>query len=191
MKGRLIKTGKLYALEVDDIIATTDNYLSTKLEHLYRLSFKNCEAIELGYDLDELAKADADLRYNQPGEEDLWLTRVTGIEYGFNLALEILGNKKFSEDDVLKVVTHVLNELVLVDGFDKQYLFPESIYQETTTKCKSLQQTEWDVEIEMICPHPMDTYRCGLQYGCDEGGCNHPEQVPYLDADGCLILKRI
>ena len=191
MKCRLIKTGNIYALEVYDIIATTDNYLSTKLEHLYRLSLKNCQAIENGYDLDELAKADADLRYNQPGEEDLWLTRVTGIEYGFNLALEILGNKKFSEDDVLKVVTHVLNKLLLVDGFDKQYLFPESIYQETTTKCKSLQQTEWDVEIEMICPHPMDTYRCGLQYGCDEGGCNHPEQVPYLDADGCLILKRI
>ena len=53
-----------------------------------------------------------------------------------------------------------------------------------------VQQTEWDVEIEMICPHPMDTYRCGLQYGCDEDGCNHPNQVPYLDTNGCLILKR-
>ena len=50
---------------------------------------------------------------------------------------------------------------------------------------------EWEVEIEMICPHPQDTYRCGLEYGCDEDGCNHPNQVPYLDADGCLILKRI
>ena len=187
MNGKLIKRSETdYRLYVNEIpFATTDNSPYKKL------SLKNCQAIENGYDLDELAKADADLRYNQLGEEDLWLTRVTGIEYGFNLALEILGNKKFSEDDVLKVVTHVLNELVLVDGFDKQYLFPESIYQESTTKCKSLQQTEWDVEIEMICPHPMDTYRCGLQYGCDEGGCNHPEQVPYLDADGCLILKRI
>jgi hypothetical protein len=52
-------------------------------------------------------------------------------------------------------------------------------------------QTKWDVEIEMICPHPQDTYRCGLEYGCDEDGCNHPNQVPYLDADGCLILKII
>lgn len=53
------------------------------------------------------------------------------------------------------------------------------------------EENEWDVEIEMICPHPSDTYRCGIQYGCDEDGCNHPEQVPYLDADGCLILKKI
>ena len=58
-------------------------------------------------------------------------------------------------------------------------------------RIRSLQQTEWDVEVEMICPHPSDTYRCGLQYGCDGDGCNHPKQVPYLDADDCLILKKI
>lgn len=51
-------------------------------------------------------------------------------------------------------------------------------------------KTEWDVEMQMICPHPEDTYVCGIQYGCDEDGCNHPNQAPLLDADGCLILKR-
>jgi hypothetical protein len=57
---------------------------------------------------------------------------------------------------------------------------------------QSIQQpTEIEVEIEMICPHPMDTYRCGLQYGCDGDGCNHPNQIPYLDSEGCLILKKI
>jgi hypothetical protein len=57
---------------------------------------------------------------------------------------------------------------------------------------QSLQQpTEIEVEIELICPHPLDTYRCGLQYGCDGDGCNHPDQVPYLDSNGCLILKKI
>jgi hypothetical protein len=56
----------------------------------------------------------------------------------------------------------------------------------------SLQQpTEIEVEIELICPHPSDTYRCGIQYGCDGDGCNHPDQVPYLDSEGCLILKKI
>jgi hypothetical protein len=54
-----------------------------------------------------------------------------------------------------------------------------------------LYDTEIEVEIEMICPHPMDTYKCGLQYGCDGDGCNHPNQIPYLDSEGCLILKRI
>jgi len=53
------------------------------------------------------------------------------------------------------------------------------------------QPKEIEVEIEMVCPHPMDTYRCGLEYSCDEDGCNHPDQVPYLDSNGCLILKKI
>jgi hypothetical protein len=52
-------------------------------------------------------------------------------------------------------------------------------------------QTEWDVEIEMICPHPEATYVCGIQYGCDEDGCNHPNKIPLLDTGGCLILKKI
>ena len=50
---------------------------------------------------------------------------------------------------------------------------------------------EFDVEVEMICPHPEDTYRCGIEYGCDADGCNHPNKVPYTDKDGCLILKRL
>jgi hypothetical protein len=54
-----------------------------------------------------------------------------------------------------------------------------------------LYDTEIEVEIELICPHPSDTYRCGIQYGCDGDGCNHPDQVPYLDSEGCLILKKI
>ena len=54
-----------------------------------------------------------------------------------------------------------------------------------------LYDTEIEVEIELICPHPSDTYRCGIKYGCDEDGCNHPDQVPDLDSEGCLILKKI
>jgi hypothetical protein len=50
---------------------------------------------------------------------------------------------------------------------------------------------EIEVGIEMICPHPEDTYRCGLQYGCGDDGCYHPNKVPYLDPEGCLILKKI
>ena len=139
------------------------------------LSIKNCQAIELGYDLDELAKSEAS-KISETEVRDEKLERI--YKRGFQKALELMGDKKFSEQDVLKVVTHVLNELVLVDGFDKQYLFPESIYQETTTKCKSLQQTEWDVEIEM-------------EWIQSTSILGNPHQIPKLDADGCLILKRI
>jgi len=53
-----------------------------------------------------------------------------------------------------------------------------------------LYATEIEVEIEMICPHPKDSYRCGMWYGCDTE-CYHPNKIPYLDSEGCLILKKI
>ena len=167
MKGKLVKRSNdrfdLYSIEdlnqLNTIASSFDNPKGN-------LSLKNCQAIELGYDLDELVKEDF---FRGKYQYHLANNHLEFFKAGFQKALEILGDKKFSEDDVLKVVTHVLNELVLVDGFDKQYLFPESIYQETTTKCKSLQNTEWDVEVET---HPR-------------------EWIKKLDADGCLILKRI
>jgi hypothetical protein len=164
MKAKLIKSDIQYRLHNKECIV-----IATSLEN-GKLSLKNCQAIERGYDLDELAKE---------------YVKISSLEFdafesGFQKALEILGDKKFSEDDVLKVVTHILNELVFVDGFDKQYLFPESIYQETTAKCKSLQQTEWDVEIVMetcsINPSNLD--------------CSEIVERPKHNADGCLILKR-
>ena len=51
--------------------------------------------------------------------------------------------------------------------------------------------TEIEVEIEMVCPHPSDTYRCGLEFGCDEDGCSNPNQVQHLDENGCLILRKL
>ena len=171
MKGKLIKTGKQeYRLYTNDSLpfATTDNSPYKKL------SFKNCEAIENGYDLEELFKS---VPHTVKNKKDYWKIRA-GFMVGFQTAMQILGDKKFSEDDVLKIVTHVLNELVLVDGFDKKYLFPESIYQETTTKCKSLQQTEWEVEVVM------DRIPADLA----PGGW---DVFPKLDAESCLILKRV
>ena len=122
MEAKLIKINGEYLLN-PSIVGT-------------KLSLKNCQAIERGYDLDELAKADADLRYNQPGEEDLWLTRVTGIEYGFNLALKILGDKKFSKEDAKR-----LFELGIEHGHRDGY-----VGLNYTNKCiQSLQQNEWEV----------------------------------------------
>lgn len=159
MKGKLIKTEVNYLLEGEGgiVIAST----SLKKEGM-SLSIKNCQAIELGYDLDELFNdVDESIDYHE--------FDFTSFRLGFQKALELMVNKKFSEEDIREAYSR----------------------GQTNSPIQSLQQTEWDVAIEMICPHPSDTYRCGIQYGCDEDGCNHPNQVPYLDADGCLILKRI
>ena len=180
MKGKLIKCNHFYTLQIEsDIIAVSLDRETEehRVNYKHQLSLKNCEAIERGYDLDELVKKE--YQYDDDMTNECFIERKKqGFKEGFQKALEILGNKKFSEDDVLKIVTHVLNELVLVDGFDKKYLFPESIYQETTTKCKSLQQTEWQVEVIMdripadLAPDGWDVF-------------------PKLDAENCLILKRV
>jgi hypothetical protein len=98
--------------------------------------------------------------------------------------MELNKDKLFGVKEVVE-----LCKILLSNPFEKC----GKTYQELTDNyIQSLQQpTEIEVEVELICPHPSDTYVCGMQYGCDEDGCNHPEQIPYLDEDGCLILKRL
>ena len=168
MEGRLKKIGNEYKLYAQD-----DSCIATSWQSPYqRLSKKNCEAIENGYDLDELAVLSTKEETTIVGNQKM----AQGFIKGFQKALEILGDKKFSEDDLREAISQTRKGML----YNKQY---------EDEHIQSLQQTEWDVEIDMICPHPIDTYRCGLQYGCDGDGCNHPNQIPYLDKEGCLILK--
>ena len=182
MKAKLIKTEVNYILEDDKgvVIAST----SLNKEGL-SLSLKNCQAIERGYDLDELAD-NYGFRVPYDGTKDFYdLDAIKHYKAGFQKALELMGDKKFSASQLLNAMDLVWQWINCEDYGCK------TLTEVQDKHIQSLQQTEWDVEVEMICPHPMDTYRCGLQYGCDEDGCNHPNQVPYLDAEGCLILKRI
>ena len=177
MKGKLIKRG-----EGDYKLFVNDTPLGQSKESPYKkLSLKNCQAIENGYDLDELVEE------NFQGLRDCIVDKDVA-EFYISLVkttvTELLGDKKFSEEQVLNA---------FYAGWiskDKLYLEAQESYK-GYLKRHVTQQTEWDVEIEMICPHPEDTYVCGIQYGCDEDGCNNPNQIPYLDKNGCLILKRI
>jgi hypothetical protein len=140
------------------------------------LSLKNCQAIELGYDLDELRQK----AYEKYDKDDLSLDEqiqrsggfLVGYEEGFQKCLEILGDKKCSEEDMIMFGLFCRNNHVGERLSVNDELFP---------KYQSLQQTEFDVEIVMEC--------CGKVYSqyCD-GTCEHVK--PLLDADGCLILKR-
>ena len=129
------------------------------IEPFYKLSLKNCQAIERGYDLDELAIDEIP----DSSSTTLQVQRMRFI-HGFQKALELLGDKKFTYNQMVSAITessisHRLPSLIIQD----------------------LQQTEWDVEIETTCD--------GLQTGlcmpeiCD---CNI---IPKLDEKGQLILK--
>ena len=166
MKAKLIKTEVNYILEDDKgvVIAST----SLKKDGL-ALSLKNCQSIERGYDLDDLAKIEYPICEVWNDEEAL--IRELAFKKGFQKALEILGDKKFSEEDMRRALSAGLSI-----GYGRQFEI-ENKQVEIDSYMKSLQQTEWDVEIEK--ENVMHDYNGNISLGAKFK----------LDADGCLILK--
>ena len=166
MKGKLIKTVDGYELFTQGFLKDSTNHGlidSLNIEEgsiRYKLSLKNCQAIERGYDLDELAMG-YDLYENIN-----FVGQMRAYKAGFQKALELMGDKKFSEEQLRESFLHVQND----PTFD---VFKQS-----------LQQTEWDVEIVEEC----------LDKNCD--GINKKGEcittgIPKLDEEGCLILKKL
>lgn len=184
MEGKLRKRDEHYFFWSSDwnpdkeegFVANTTNLLPTKL------SIKNCQSIENGYDLDELVnRAFDNMGYHStvtPHEEKQF---KLGYKIAFREALEILSDKKFSEKDMGKLHNMIMANIVV-----RPY---QNVYDPVPTEkyINSLQQTEWDVEIEMensltngYKNQPDDVYGFIAEY----------KSVPKLDADGCLILRR-
>ena len=154
----------LYGEDGSKIASSAENPLK-------RLSLKNCEAIENGYDLDELAEKEVSYLPNSVKLE-AELECIEIYKEGFQKALEILGDKKFSKNKLLVDFVYFLN-----DRHFNKYMVDTD---EVDLYLESLQQTEWDVEIVM------ETCQVMVQYGDMEF-----QDFQKLDADGCLILKRL
>lgn len=164
MKGKLIKSYKHYSLWNDNknCIANTINPYGFD----YQLSLKNCQAIERGYDLDGLAKKYAETTHTMDELHENGL--FYGFISGFQKALELIGDKKFSEDDVISMI-----EKSRETGLTAEFLI--------ITK----QPNEWNVEITTEPHHNGELIN---------DGTTHPIEVtfkPVLDENGCLILKKI
>ena len=95
MDAKLIKKNNIFYLYVDESwsIASTD----AKDNRDKKLSLKNCQAIERGYDLENMADF---YGAKAKGSLDFKLGANKGFEDGFQKALELLGDKKFSEEDM-------------------------------------------------------------------------------------------
>ena len=155
MKAKLYKVENTFYLKVGETILGTSSNPNLSASIRYSLSLKNCQEIELGYDLDELA--DKYCRGNSKIEDDF-------IKKGFQKAIEILGDKKFSEDDMKEAYSR---------GFLQQGI------KSFNSLIQSLQQTEWDVEIVIGTTN--------IRY--DGGSYITANPKPKLDENGCLILK--
>jgi hypothetical protein len=163
MIAKLCKIDREYFLHSieNNLIATSDNL------HLHCLSRKNCQSIERGYDLDELI----DLELPLDGTTGN-ISQRRGFKKGFEKALELMGDKKFTEKDMVDFGGFCCNK---IDAFnDVDDLFK---------KYQPLQQTEWDVEVEI--DEEME-FIFDPTMGISQG---HYLDKPKLDPDGCLILK--
>ena len=156
----------------DKCIGTTHNVFNKEMKYsngdvfFNKLSLKNCQAIERGYDVNELA----DKYY---GPDDYGLEIKTGFIKGFEVAMRLMGDKKFSEEDMRVAYNDGMGNIDSDgDCVDK----PDDDFNDTI---QSLQQTEWDCSIDM--KEIQEIYR---------DGTTKYERVPVFDADGCLILKR-
>jgi hypothetical protein len=157
MEGKLKKIGNDYKLYAQDDSCIAVSWYSPH----QRLSKNNCQAIENGYDLDEIVEQ------TKQTLEDSRISSYDSFKIGFQKALEILGDKKFSINEVVE-----LSKILISNPIERCGKTPQELVD---AYVKSLQQTEWDVEIEM--------WFHGTRH-------KKGEWIPKLDADGCLILKR-
>jgi hypothetical protein len=177
MKAKLIKTENGYGLKDCELIA----FVSTvRTEHRHhKLSLKKCQAIERGYDLYELAKENYHKFWSVVDESEM-LDHTFGYVEGFQKALELMGNKKFTEEDMKSFARNYYREI--------RENTSNLLWEDLADKCmkehiQSLQQNEWEVEVEMESIHSDNIF--------DVNGNIKPTVRPKLDADGCLILKRV
>jgi hypothetical protein len=128
MEAKLIKDKRdddFYYLKIG-----INTYATTGKESFRVLSLKNCQSMERGYDLDELAIS----TYPFDSKADV-INAISQQAYikGFQKCLEILGDKKFSENQVKKAITNFYN--------DERLLTATNLNK----AIQSLQQTEWKV----------------------------------------------
>ena len=180
MEVKLIKMVDGYTLSVtgsvDDLYGISNHQLAEE-HHLQKLSLKNCEAIENGYDLDELAEQNWRIGLEECIPTPA--THVTSFKAGFKKALEILGGKKFSINEVVE-----LSKILISNPIERCGKTPQELVD---AYVKSLQQTEWDVEIEMEVIN--EQFSPGATCIADSDYIT-VTKAPKLDADSCLILKR-
>jgi hypothetical protein len=138
----------------------------------HTLSVGNCEAIENGYDLDELAN---DWVFEINGHkwsnnDDTAGDNCSSFKAGFQKAIELISDKKFSEEDMLNFGGFCCNNIDCFNDVDDLF-----------KKYQPQKQTEWDVKVQMEI----------IDYGLDESCNPQYSRQPKVSKYGFLILKRV
>lgn len=135
MKAKLSKEKDWYELYRIDEDGKKVTFASTQ-DYKQKLSLKNCQAIECGYYLDDLVE---ECCIHEPrNSQEIREVKLIKIAFkdGFQKALELMGDKKFTEKNVLQA---------FIKGvFLEEHENPDLVIEKYL---KSLQQNEWEVEI--------------------------------------------
>lgn len=192
MKAKLVKrsNGRFDLYEIKDVDQL--NTIASSFDNPKgKLSLKNCQAIELGYDLVKLSK---DFANDHKKETDMayeFGRDMYSFREGFKKALELLSDKKFSSKEMIFAYTQGTSDGSNVQSMVENEDEDAIDYAETCTNefIQSLQQDKWDVEIYTLNDCQGDFEKCNNEnftcVFCTDTG------IPKLDEDNCLILKRI
>ena len=191
MKAKLIKQELGYILfdEKGIPIGHTPNVLNNNT--FSKLSLKNCQAIERGYDLEYLALEFMHSGKTIGGGDSGWIK--SAFKEGFQKALEILGDKKFSEKELTMLFAYGhqigMNDVLAIQSQHSPQPMPKTDSDKLRDELiQSLQQNEWEVEIEIV----KEEYIWSQHgEGFEDQTYRDWREVPKLDADRCIILKRV
>lgn len=179
-EGKLIKTE--FGFKLNDLDGVYVASVQTG-----SLSLENCQAIERGYDLQELAEIKHpismlfDHHSKHRDKYDCNLEKRNAFIEGAKTILEILGDKKFTEDEMIKAIESTISSCS-VKRVTNRYV-PDELLDEVECALdaediiQELQQTEWDVEIDM---------ELNLN---GKNAIERSQYVPKRDSKGKMILK--
>jgi hypothetical protein len=186
MKAKLIKKDEHYFLEVEPYTLSTlqrhtiiANTFDKPKGHILQLSKQNCDEIFGLVDVIDIVYKQ--VRNGFDGVIDSF-TEAFAKEC-INKAVELNGDKVFTEDDVITAIVHY-TYLLHNDGKGYEEGDNNDYRIECVIAALKQKPTEIEVEIEMECLDP----NCD---GIDKKGVCIPGNKPKLDSQECLILKHV
>jgi hypothetical protein len=174
-----------YLTDTGRTIATTDKELLNDMIGAKKLSKQNCDEIFGVVDVEKLAcdechidisayKIIQTLKSGHSKSELQLESKVDGFILGFNKAMELNKDKLFTANDMMQAIITTQVSDAVHNNEDRLELI------------QSLQQpTEIEVEIVTyvdLAATPVDSRHPDAYLGTDTG-------IPFLDENGCLILK--
>lgn len=194
MKGKLTKITGIYTLLDDnDRMVASDDVDMQKDYQIGKLSTKNCNGIFGLYDVEELADFYSTMTvFFKKGEvpthkeiEDAEYISEISFKAGFNKAMELNKDKRFTLDDMHKMF--YLGSLLQTDlkSGKLEYKPKGEVFNDYIQPLQ--QPKEIEVEIKME-PCFYDDSLGGFSTSYTE---DKPKEQPKLDSDGCLILKKV